>query len=410
MDLNDLQDNQSYYYYEETREPEVIVTESTADIITNQGLPVICCLSLCLTMLCIGIFSKPVFKGTFYKYLLYNTVFDSITLVSVMIRPLLRRTLTEDIHELYYYCFITSYSETTAKLVKLIINLDRYSRMTSAFRFFSKQSQSLILCFCLILSFFITSPLLFYHDYLEFEWYKLTMYELSLTKIGNTSPIGSLILINSIVFSISIYLMLLYFNNLLKKAINENFKKLYKALEIEKKKTQDFVINMKNEKYGSNKTEIYPELEHGKNIINDEIKVFDKIESNSIKSPMEIEKSRQKLADMIIYLNYSYAIGHSLNIILSISEQIKNLFGFKNFNVKSGSITDETDITGGIVAISNLILYCSMGVQFFIFFFYSLNFRFFVEKSFKKTFRCLFCLSCTLDQNIPDKTDIYKQI
>ncbi|RNA18571.1 hypothetical protein BpHYR1_005878 [Brachionus plicatilis] len=407
----DYRINQSDYYYDETREPEVTVIESSADIITNQGLPVICCLSLCLTILCAGILSKPVFKGTFYRYLLYSSIFDSITLTSVMIRPLLRRNLTEDIHELYFYCFITSFSETTANLIKIVISLDRYSRMTSTFRHISRRSPCVLLWSCVIISFLITSPLLFYHDYLEFEWYKLTFFELSLTKSGNSNSMGSLILINSIAVCLGIYSLLLFFNTLLKKAINENSKKLFQALEIEKKKIKDIVINMSDENQDLHENDQSTEINFGKKIVNDSKKDISLIESNSLaKSPMEIEKSRQKLTDMIIFLNCIYVIGHSLNMLMCISEQLKNLFGFKNFNVKSGSITDESDMTAWILAISNLILYCSMGVQFFVYFYFSLNFRYFVEKSFKRTFRCLFCLSCSIDQHVPDKTDIFKQI
>lgn len=407
----EYRENNSYYYDYETHEPEIIVIESNADIITNHGLPVICCLSLCLTILCAGILSKPVFKGTFYKYLFYNCFFDSLTLASIMIRPLFRQMLTDDIHELYFYCFVTSFSKTTASLIKIIISLDRYTRMTSKFKYFSKWSPRSILWLCSVLSFIITSPLLFYHDYLEFEWYKLTMFELSLTKVGNKSYFGSLILINSISINLIIYSTLLRFNTLLKKAINDNSKKLYQALEIEKKMCKDFVINMSNEKVSSKDHETNSEINLGKKLSIIDSKDLNCIESNnSSKSPLEIEKARQKLTNMIIFMNYVYLIGHSLNILLSICEQIKNLFGFKNFDVKSGDITDETDVTAWILAVSNLILYCSLGVQFFIFFYFSLNFRYFVEKSFKRTFRCLFCLSCSIDQSVADKNDILKQI
>lgn len=407
----EYRDNQSDYYDYNTHEPEVIVNESISDIITNYGLPVICCLSICLTILCAGILSKPVFKGTFYRYLFYNCFFDSITLVSIMIRPLFRKTLTEDIHELYFYCFITSYSETISNFIKIVISQDRYSRMTSSFKCPSRWSPRLILFSCAFSSFIITSPLLFYHDYLEFEWYKLTMYELSLTKVGNNSYLGSLILIISISVSLMVYLTILRFNNLLEKAKNCNSKKLHQAFEIENKKYKDFVINMISEKVSSNDCNANSEFNLGNRLFTAGLKNLNSIESNSFsKSPMEIEKARQKLTDMIICMNYVYLIGHSLNLFLSISEQLKNLFGFKNFDAKLGKITDETDATGWILAVSNLILYCSLGVKFFILFYFSLNFRYFVEKSFKRTFRCLFCFSCLIDQHLTDKAEILKQI
>ncbi|CAF1136874.1 unnamed protein product, partial [Brachionus calyciflorus] len=388
---------------DETRPPEIKVIESTADIITNNGLPVVACLSLCLTMLCAGILSKPIFKGSFYKYLLYISIFDSLTLFTILFRPLLKQTLTEDIHELYFYCFITSFSLTSSYIIKLIISLDRYSRMSLKLTYLMRRPSNTILRLCLILSVIISSPVFLFHDYLEFEWYKLTYFELSLSKTGNTSPLGSFILLNIIVFNLGIYFLLIYFNVLLGKTIKENFKKLQQAIEIEQKRSKDFIINIEGDDLNEEETRV-------------KLRDVCSFESNSIKkSPIEIEKCRKKLCDMIIFSNYVYLIGHTLNMILSISEQFKNLFGFKNFQLKTGKISDEMDITAPVLALSNIVLYSSMGINFFVFFFFSVNFRFVVEKAFKQTFRCLFCVSCmpcTMDKPIDknDKDNILKLI
>lgn len=193
-------------------------------------------------------------------------------------------------------------------------------------------------------------------------------------------------------------------------------KKLIQLIENENLKKNEFVINIANGIEDSNDKEdddtIETEMDKvliktRKTICSD----LNSIESNSAKKscPIEMEKARKKLCDMIIFTSLIYLLGHLLNIICSIFDQANNLSGKTLYRINFGDLKQENTALETLFEISNVILYCSLGMNFFIYFFFSSAFRFVVEKAFKHTFSCLFCsYSCAYSQSKQEKDEKLK--
>jgi hypothetical protein len=87
--------------------------------------PVVCSISLTLNIICILIFMHPRIKSVIYKYLLFNSIFDSIILAITILRAMLKYetfgnfAIYNGFFELYFYVYLYQVSLTCSNFIKI---------------------------------------------------------------------------------------------------------------------------------------------------------------------------------------------------------------------------------------------------------------------------------------------------
>lgn len=109
------------------------------------------------------------------------------------------------------------------------------------------------------------------------------------------------------------------------------------------------------------------------------------IESNiSRRNPIEIELVRKKICDLVVYNSYIYLVGHSLFIVINFFQKFVNFFNYNN-------IDSDNQIMAFFHALSNFIMYSSLGLTFFVHLIYNVKFRYVLKKAWTKLLMFLCC-------------------
>jgi hypothetical protein len=394
-------------------------TDAT-DQLATYALPSISSLSFFLNLITLLALTKTFFNGSLYKYIFFNTIFDLSTLMLVILKPLLKFLLTEDVFKLYFYIYLTSVGLMCSNLTKLIYSFERLTKMTGKFRYIFKKSHSVIILTYTIFSMLVNLPLLFEYFYFDVTWFKQTYFELTLNSRGIQTVFGILGMLNVMLLNLGIYVLIILVNILLKQALKENLKKLAQLIEIEKSGSLEHVtINImdeledKLENEDDESEEIDFESVHSQCIthrnvhtkigdlesqigtVSSSIGTCEEAKSPLSKrkmaqppqNPIEIEKARRKMCNMVIYTNGLFIGGHTIFVISSLYEQLINIIYGKEYK------KDYEDY-GIQNFIANIILFLSMGFNFFIYLYYVRRFRQVIINAFV----CSVCsLCCTID-------------
>lgn len=102
------------------------------------------------------------------------------------------------------------------------------------------------------------------------------------------------------------------------------------------------------------------------------------IASCNKRTPMEMETIRKKLCDLVVSNSYIYLIGHAPFIIVNCVQKFINLFGGSNI------IDSDNSIIAFLQAMSNFLLYSSLGLTFFVQIIYNVKFRYVLERAWLK--------------------------
>lgn len=198
----------------------------------------------------IVVLSRTIFKGTIYKYLMFNSLFNVLTLAMIALKPTLKRVLTQHIDEEYIYIYLTSCflmcSElsTIASLFERIMKLGGSMQMKNVI---SKKMHPYRLIIGLIAAFsaIVNSPTLYAHAYFEIEWYfKNVYFELCLTPYGWSQFWGVFAFVVTLLINLGIFCLAIFFNLSIHKLIKKNSKKLKQFIELETAKSGEFIINI----------------------------------------------------------------------------------------------------------------------------------------------------------------------
>lgn len=210
----------------------------------------------------IVILARPIFKGSVYRYLLFNSLFDVFTLSLIALKPTLKTVLTEHVDEDYIYVYLTSCflmcSDlcTVAALLERIIKLGgrmrKISSPTNSSWFTGKRhSYRFILFAIVVFSALVNSPVLYVHKYFEIEWFfKNVFFELSLTPYGWSQFWAKFIYAISLIVNLAIFFLTIFLNSSVYKLMKKNAKKLKQFIDTENAKSGagEYVINIGIEK------------------------------------------------------------------------------------------------------------------------------------------------------------------
>ena len=117
--------NSFFLISQETAKSLDTIDENMKNII----LPAVACFALFLNVLCVMVFMQPRLKGKFYKYLLFNSLFDATMLAFVAAKPVFQSLLAREPSELFFYVYLCSVSLTCSSLSKLTFTHDRLFKL-----------------------------------------------------------------------------------------------------------------------------------------------------------------------------------------------------------------------------------------------------------------------------------------
>lgn len=97
--------------------------------------------------------------------------------------------------------------------------------------------------------------------------------------------------------------------------------------------------------------------------------------ASSKRTPMEMESIRKKLCDLVVSNSYIYLVGHAPFIIVNCVQKLVNLFAGSNL------LDSDNVIMAFFQAISNFLLYSSLGLTFFVQLIYNVKFRYVLKRA-----------------------------
>ena len=395
--------------------------DGVIDILATYVTPIVACFSLIFTILCILILIKPLFKGSLYKYLLFNSIFDTILLSLVALKPVLEQILTENIHELFGFIYFTSALLTCSNLTKFFYSFDRLSKMTGKNKWFYKRSHNLVIAYYTIFGCIICIPVLISHDILEFKWFKMTYYELVLNEYAEVTnslkTLGMFTMVLAIVLDVSFFMVILILNKLIKSAIDKNTQTLNQMIENDRNKAKEFVIQIYDDLHDANEYEDDEanEIELDKisiKSLSKDIEQQDKHETdtnsvdtkNSLKTHIDYEIARKRLSNLIVVINKGYLFGHLLFVFSNIYQKVVYyMYGPIKLTI-SYNYYAYLDLLN---AVANILLYLSFSFNFFIYFYYNRKFKYAVEVAYQRLFKCLCCLQMMAQKQT--KSELFKK-
>jgi hypothetical protein len=220
---------------------------SFVNVISTYALPLVSGINIWVNVINIMILSRSIFKGSVYKYLMFNSVFEVLTLALIGFKAIIKTVLTENIVEFYVYVYFTSFFLMSANLSGLAAMLERIVKLSGESRKpgAKKQSYKLFLFLLILFSGIVNSPVLYAHEYFELEWYKNVYYELSLTKYGSENFWAKFAISINAIINVAIFCLAIFFNLTIFRLVNKNSKKLKQLIELENAKSSgDFIINI----------------------------------------------------------------------------------------------------------------------------------------------------------------------
>lgn len=361
--------------------------------ISRYMTPCTACVGLFFTIVSILIFSSTLFKDapSLYKYILYNSIFDALFLSSIALKPFFEQMMTENIHELYGFIYLTSVLLTCSNLTKVCFSFDRLTRMTgSDARYCFKRSPiSIVICIS-ILSLILNSPLIFTHYMFELKNFKLTYFELVLNEYADldtrTYITGRFLMLSSFLLDSGIFFLLLYTNNRLKIQASKNIKTLSQLLEGDKNK-RDCVIQILAIDQDLNGDLKKNKLENINVSINKSNNEDIKDDGYGFPSTLNIEIERKRILKLISAINCLYFFGHIPYVLSNMIQKIIYMIYGPNKLLVHFNYFAYWDIFS---CISNIFLYCSFSFYFFLYLYFNKRFKYAVLLAIKPCFKLFF--------------------
>ena len=388
--------------------------DNVVSIMSTYVAPTIACTSLFFTILCVLILSNSAFKraSTLYKYILYNAMVDSVFLSLVAFKPLLEHMLTENIHELFGFIYVTSVILTCSNLIKICFSMDRLARMTgSKVKHWFKRAPWMLTLGALCLSCVLNAPLLIAHNVFEFRWFKLTYFELVLNETVDQGPdayfLGVFAMIVAIFLDLGLLILLVCLNSRLRKAADTNLRTLSQIIENEKNQG-NFVIQILDFDQDINDfddddvkevtledmpappktviSNISLERNEKEEDIERSVKQRDRLAS--LPPAVNIEIARKRLLKLISVINRTFILGHGLFVSSNLFEKIIYFIYGPNKLAIHFNYFAHWDVVN---ACANLVLYASFSGGFFVYYAYNQRFKYAVKLACRPLLKC-FCL------------------
>jgi hypothetical protein len=196
-------------------------------------------------------------------------------------------------------------------------------------------------------------------------------------------------------------------------------KTIEQIIEIEKNNSKQFIIDLgENDEKEANECD-EDEALNGEKLSNERLSMrtiqthLDDVEegknkkssNNSRKqNPIEIEEQRRRLCQIVLCTNMAFLLGHGPYALWNFTLQIVDLsIGpvkvYVGYNYQA-----HLDLVN---CMNNLLVQLTCGLNFFIYFYFSQSFQICVKNSFKKFFKCLFCIC--LPKAKYSKPDLFKE-
>lgn len=311
--------------------------EDIVNDLSGHLLPAVSITNLFLNIVCIIIFSnKKLFKEKTYKYFIMNSLIDSVFLFLTAFKYLLVHVI-----DTYFYFSLASICLTNSKIIKTFLTFDKLTRMTGKNRI--KASFKTVIAFLILIGFIYNIPLIINYDSFEYLWFKFSYFELM---IMNIHFFRNFLLGIYVIGADSLLMYLLIkFSLLLNQAIKDNKSKLENLVQ-----TNLYVAIEMNEQESS------------------------KSSNKNVKTIEEYELARQQLSNLILINNLVYSVGWSFSLCMHWLQYGINIF-YGTLDIQVGyNYLAYLDL---INTFANLIFMWTLGMNFFVYFFYNQNFRFF---------------------------------
>lgn len=202
-------------------------------------------------MINIVVLARPIFKGSVYRYLMFVSLFDVLTLSLIALKPTLKTVLTENFADHYVFVFFVgtflmcSDLTTLAALIERIVRLGGRIKNNTTIITGKKHPYKLVILAILAFSALINSPVLYVKDFFEVEWfYKNVLFELCLTDFGRKNFWGKFVYTVSMIVNMAIFILAIFLNTSIYRLMKKNAKNLKQFIELETAKSGEFIINI----------------------------------------------------------------------------------------------------------------------------------------------------------------------
>lgn len=399
---------------------------SFVNIMTTYIQPCASFINLWINFINVVILIRPIFKGSLYKYHLFNSVFDFCLLLMISIKPFLRTHLTEHIIQFYVFIYFSSVFLMCSDLTNMAALIERISKLSGKKKFLSKNSTyRTMLVIIVVFSAVVNSPVLFMRSYFELEWYKNNYYELILSNYDPNKLIAKLAIINTIVVNLGIYFTTIFLSNSVSKLVKRNARKLKQIIELEQTKSTDYIIkiihdiedmrdyedddadvvDLDNISINSNQSS---SAKHRNKLRSMDSKTdLDTMEKsppsgdpNGRKSPEEVEAIRKKMSDLVSYNTNIFLTGHSFFLFVNLYQKGANL-------IKEYNYIDSDNKTMAVLdTLSSFTLYATLGLTFITNLVYNIKFRYIIKRGCEKFFEALCCAFVHVNEKEATKLEI----
>ena len=379
------------------------------DFLNSFIIPIIISCSLPLNLICVWGFLDSRLKNVVYKFLLFNSIFDSITLSTVGLRLLVKIfTRYNPAIDFYIFSFLSNVSLTCSNLTKIGFSLERIFKLKSICQIYRKKSSfKYIITMIIVVSMLANSPVLFGYSFYSDTFMKQSYYIMILNDFGRSSAFGIMMVVNAVFVDFGVFLAVVVINLVLLKLIRNNSRKLTEMLNNPNvinpdNNGQDYKNINKGVYFESNGSVYDDESEDEKEhyIILDPVSISNltKIaddKSNAKMSELEpsktandlitnaidekeksasknkVTKAKLNLTSMIQSNNLIYIFGHLLFSISSIFVQIRYFFHFGNYMNVCFECFYWINL---MIILSYMMLYASFGCNFFIYYYQNSKF------------------------------------
>jgi hypothetical protein len=381
------------------------------DIIYLFCLPTVALFGIILNLICIIIFLNPIIKSLIYKYLLFNSLFDFISLILILGKSTMNLIQTPifnlhtNVYDIYFFVYFLSVMITCSNMTKIALLLERIFKLKKCCKWFTnKKSFKFVMSLIIIISFLLNSPLIYGFSLFSNAWSKHTYFLLTLNKNGINHTLGVIFIINAILVDIGVFILVIVMSVILLIVIKLHKKKLGK-MELEGKnsnkrigfeivdndddddddeddeneeetssdgKSIEIVYNnpafviTSSEQFDDNFTKFNERTNQNhlsssepKASINNLTNKTKKNTKNNVKS--DVEKTKCQLSKMIQMTCLFYIFGHILFSICELMIQIKYFFYYgPMMNIPR----ENYPFINFLIALSYLFLYLSFSLNF----------------------------------------------
>lgn len=381
------------------------------DSINYCFVPLAACIGIFFNFICIVAFSSSRLKSTIYRYLFYNSLFDTITLVIAFVRTFTVYVQVEQVtpytqfFEPYLFVYFSSVTLTCSNLSKIALAAERICKLKGKLKCFTgKKSFKWIMSSIIAFSIVSNSPILIGYSLFSQSVIKQTIAFVTLNEKGHNSSYAFLFVLNSIFLDIGVFLCVLIIDIILIIVIRSHLKKIakiesrsaessncrsYKRIQFETyeedldddETDEDdgsvvVIANIRNENVSITNRETTTTDSPSSHV--EESNANNNIQANSAKKKDEkiVEFSKCNLAKLIQLYCLVFLFGHSLYSFTAVITQIKYFYFYgplMNLYPKNYYLLNL------LIALSYLILYTSFCFNFFVYYKYNPLFRFIIK-------------------------------